>query len=357
MVNLGFWEKLNKPIFVLAPMADVTDAAFRRVIAKYGKPDVFWTEFVSADGLVLAPREGKEKLLRNLEYTEAERPIVAQFFTSTPEHMEKAAHLAQELGFDGVDINMGCPDKSIERQGAGASLVKTPDIARELIRSAKKGAQSAGWRMPVSVKIRLGYNKDELETWLPELLAEEPAVITVHARTRKEMSKVPANWDRVKRAVEIRDKVKSKTLIFGNGDVKDMTDAMQKVKETGCDGVMFGRAIFGNPWLFRGKENIAQKTTEVFSAENRPDSRADALRDGFLSQYHPSSKEKLNVLVEHTKLFEKLFKDDKNFAIMKKHFKAYVNGFPGASELRQELMNTETAREVEEIVAKFLKER
>ena len=331
MTNLGFWKKLKtnlsragRGIFVLAPMADVTDAAFRRVIAKYGKPDVFWTEFVSADGLALAPEEGRKKLLRDLEYTEAERPIVAQFFTSTPEHMEEAARLARELGFDGVDINMGCPDRSIEKQGAGASLVKTPEIARELIRSAKKGAHD----LPVSVKIRLGYNKDELETWLPQLLAEEPAVITIHARTRKEMSKVSARWERIKRAVEIRDEMKSETLIFGNGDVQDVADARKKVKETGCDGVMFGRAIFGNPFLFAKK-----KCPEGIEG----------------------LKLRLNVLVEHTKLFEKLFKDDKNFAIMKKHFKAYVNGFPGASELRQELMETENADDVEEVVAKFLK--
>ena len=181
---MNFWEKLNKPIFVLAPMADVTDAAFRRIIAKYGKPDVFWTEFVSADGLTLAPEEGRKKLLRDLEYSESERPIVAQFFTSNPENMKKAAELAVELGFDGIDINMGCPDKSVEKQKAGAALIKNPKLAREIIRAAKAGAGS----LPVSVKTRLGYNKDELETWLPELLAEEPAVVTIHARTRKEMS-------------------------------------------------------------------------------------------------------------------------------------------------------------------------
>src|SRR3989344_4784889 len=172
---MNFWNKLNKPIFVLAPMADVTDPAFRRVIAKYGKPDVMWTEFVSADGLVLAPEEGRKKLLKDLEYSEIERPILAQFFTSSPENMKKAAELAVELGFDGVDINMGCPDKSIEKQGAGASLMKNPEKARELIRAAKEGARSTSSGqapLPVSVKTRVGYNKVELETWLPELLFE-----------------------------------------------------------------------------------------------------------------------------------------------------------------------------------------
>ncbi|MBX4206471.1 tRNA-dihydrouridine synthase, partial [Candidatus Parcubacteria bacterium] len=164
----GFWEKLNKPFFVLAPMADVTDAAFRRIIAAKGKPDAMWTEFVSADGLALAPEEGRRKLLLDLIYTEAERPIVAQFFTSQPEHMKKAAALAQELGFDGVDINMGCPDKGVERQGAGAALMRNPALARELIRAAQEGAPN----LPVSVKTRIGWNSPELETWLPEILKE-----------------------------------------------------------------------------------------------------------------------------------------------------------------------------------------
>lgn len=310
----SFWHKLKKPIFVLAPMADVTDAAFRRLIARLGKPDVMWTEFVSADGLARAPEEGKQKLLLDLKYSEAERPIVAQFFTSTPEHMKKAAELAVELDFDGIDINMGCPDKGVERQGAGACLIKTPEVARALIRAAKEGAPT----LPISVKTRLGYNKPELETWLPEILKEEPAVVTLHARTRKEMSKVSARWEFVKRAVEIRNEMGSKTLIFGNGDVSNLNEARQRAEETGCDGVMLGRAIFGNPWLF--------------------------------SEHVPSVGEKLEALIEHTKLFEELLIGVKNFAIMKKHFKAYVNGFDGAVELRQALMLCENASEVEKTV-------
>ena len=341
MNTAGFWDKLHKPMFVLAPMADVTDASFRYIIAKYSKyagkdigaygekniphaeneyPHVLWTEFVSADGLVLAPEEGKKKLMRDLMFTPAERPIVAQFFTSKPENMRKAAVIAKELGFDGVDINMGCPDKGIEKQGAGAAMIKTPKLAREIIRAAKEGGQD----LPVSVKTRIGYNRDQLEEWLPELLAEEPALITIHARTRKEMSKVPARWEYVKRAVEIRDQLKSRTLIFGNGDVLSIEDARKKVTETGCDGVMLGRAIFGNPWVFRDPE------------------------------YTPSVKEKLEVLIEHTKLYEKLLGDIKSFSIMKKHFKAYVDGFDGAKKLRVELMDTQSALEVELKIREFL---
>ena len=311
-------------------MADVTDAAFRRIIAKYGKPDVFWTEFVSADGL--CSPAGREKLLIDLSYTEAERPIVAQLFSSKPENMREAAKLVAELGFDGLDINMGCPARTIEKQGAGAALIKDFKLAQDVIRAAEEGSG-----LPVSIKTRVGYGKDILEEWLSALLETKPAAITVHARTRKEMSKTPANWEAVARAVKLRNSCQgvalTRTLIIGNGDVKDLADAKEKARETSADGIMLGRAIFGNPFLFRNKN--------VLSEVEGP--------------YTPSVEEKLRVMVEHTKLFEELFKDKKNFSVMKKHYKAYVNGFDGAKELRMELMDAKNADEAEGIANRFLK--
>lgn len=318
MINLGFWAKLQRPIFCLAPMADVTDCAFRQIIAKYGKPDVFWTEFVSADGL--AHSQAREKLLIDLKYSENEHPIVAQIFGGKPENIREAAKLCAELGFDGIDINMGCPDKSIEKQCAGAAMMRDPKLAKEIIRAAKEGGRG----LPVSVKTRIGYNKNEIETLIPALLEEDLAALTVHLRTRKEMSNVPAHWDVMKRVVEIRNEMKKETLILGNGDVMNLEEARQRITETGCDGVMLGRAIFGNPWLFTGKI--------------------------------PTIKEKLEVMVEHTKLFEKMLGEHKNFAIMKKHYKAYVNGFEGAKELRMKLMEAENTLQVETIVNDFLAE-
>lgn len=320
-------------------MADVTDAAFRRIIAKYSKwggeeifgndgkftrplavpaggPDVMWTEFVSADGLC---SPGRSVLLRDLAFTDAERPIVAQIFGSRPENIEKAAALARELGFDGVDINMGCPDKSIEKQGAGAAMIKDPARALEVIHAAKAGAKE----LPVSVKTRVGYNKVELDTWLPTLLGAKPAAITIHARTRKEMSKVPARWEHVREAVAMARG--TGVLIIGNGDVRDLSDAHAKAAETGADGIMLGKAIFGRP--------------ELFSKNTLP------------------LRERLHVMMEHTKLFHELLGDIKNFAIMKKHYKAYVNGFDGAKELRIMLMETDTPEEVESIVRDFLARR
>ncbi len=371
-MNLGFWkiaqEKAqaeNRPLFVLAPMADVTDCSFRKMINTYGKPDVTWTEFVSADGLVRATPEGKAKLMRDLVFDPAlERPIVAQLFSSHPEYMKKAAKLVADLGFDGIDINMGCPDKSIEKQGCGSAMIKTPKRAQEIILAAKEGAvREGGTALPVSVKTRIGYSKNELETWLPALLEAEPAVITIHARTRKEMSKVPARWEHVARAVAIRDEFfknkygangaagenlsAEKTLILGNGDITSIADGYEKTKATGADGAMLGRAIFGNPWLFKDLKNashvVGAKKDASLGAQNA---------------YEPSIEEKLRVMVEHTKEFERALGDIKSFAIMKKHYKAYVNGFDGAHALRAELMEkADNASAVEEIVERFLADR
>lgn len=390
----NFWEKLPKPFMALAPMADVTDPAFRRIIAKYGKPDVTWTEFVSADGLMSA---GREVLKRDLEYSESERPIVAQLFSSHPDRMRGAAMLCAELGFDGIDINMGCPDRSIEKQGAGAAMMKTPDIAKQIIQAVKDGIKDAGKDIPVSIKTRVGYNQVEIKEWIPYLLSQNINALTVHARTRKEMSKVPAHWEYIKEVVKIRDDMGVKTKILGNGDVRDIDHARQLASESGCDGVMIGRAIFGNPWLFANFThsksdskiehpvsffyniilNIKKKFYNIiffFAGQSRnsaeqsecPAGKEISKNDSGVNQddlhkywLHVENtipvKERLSVMVEHMELFDQLLGDIKNFAIMKKHFKAYVNGFDGAKELRMKLMDCHSVPEARNIVNEFLK--
>lgn len=330
----GFWQRLidekiakGETLTVVAPLADVTDVAFRSMIAKYSKPkgpDVMWTEFVSADGLC---SPGREILKRDLEFTDSERPIVAQLFTSTPENMKKAAALCRELGFDGIDINMGCPDKSIEKQGAGSGHIKDWRQAQKVIRAAQEGAGD----LPVSVKTRLGYSKIEFMEWLPKLLECNIPTLTVHLRTRKELSLVDAHWelmpDVVKLVRDITGPIEDGgTIILGNGDIKSVTEGKRKAKETGANGVMVGRGIFGTPWFFDEEEFNRGKSLE----------------------------ERLNICIEHTKLYEKKLGDIKNFAIMKKHYKAYVHGFDGAKELRMELIECKDAQEVEERISKFL---
>ncbi|MDE1965620.1 MAG: tRNA-dihydrouridine synthase family protein, partial [Patescibacteria group bacterium] len=198
----SFWDRLPRPFFAMAPLADVTDPAFRRLVAACGKPDITWTEFVSADGLYHTREsarmlDAKNPLMRDLLYSEGERPIVAQLFSSKPDFMAYASELAAKLGFDGVDINMGCPDRAIEKQGCGSAMIRTPALAKAIVAAAK----SSG--LPVSVKTRVGYGKEDLDEWLPALLEAEPAAITLHLRTRKEMSKVPARWELMEKAVGI----------------------------------------------------------------------------------------------------------------------------------------------------------
>lgn len=329
-----FWEKLPKPalthngsqmrgrpFYCLAPMSDVTDAAFRSIITKYGKPDVTWTEFVSADGLV---SKGRNVLKYDLLYNKKEKPIVVQLFSSNPDKMREAAKYVALLGFDGIDINMGCPDRSIEKGGAGAAMMKDMKKAGLIIGAVKDGIKDSKKKnISISVKTRIGYNKNQISEWIPFLLTQGIDALTIHARTRKEMSLVPARWEHVKEVVDIRNKMGVKTKIIGNGDVETLEQGRILARQTGCDGVMIGRGIFGNPWLFSGKI--------------------------------PTIKQKLKVMLEHTKLFEKLLGTHKNFAVMKKHFKAYVNGFDGAKELRVKLMETNSAKEVEKIVKEFLK--
>lgn len=323
----------------LAPMANVTDAAFRRMIARYGKPSVIWTEFVSVEALL---SQGRDQALVDFWYSDIERPIVAQIFGSKPEQFKEVAQLCRELGFDGIDINMGCPDKGIEKSGAGAALIKNPALAKKIILSCKEGAGD----LPVSVKTRIGYKENEIESWTRHLLEAQPAAITMHGRTRKEMSKVGAHWDVIGRMVEIVaeeiPKQKNRPVLLGNGDVETAQQGREKCNEFGVDGVMIGRGFFGKPWL--------------------------------LSAQEPGLEKRLDILLEHSKLYIELFGPErrtreteaerlrgrdwlKSFDYLKKHYKAYCSGFEGAKELRVQLMEAKSYEDMEEKVREFLGDR
>ena len=316
----SFWKDLPAPLFVLAPMADVTDPAYRKVIASYKSADVMWTEFVSADGLyhtreMKRMKDEENPLMRDLLFTKDEHPIVAQIFSSKPEMIHYASKLAGELGFDGVDINMGCPDKAIEKQGCGAGMMKRPELLPSIMKAAREGVKDAGRpSMGVSIKTRIGYNKEEIDTWIRAVLMEKPDALTVHLRTRKEMSKVPAHWELMPRIVALRDEVSPETRMLGNGDVENLEDARQKVEASGADGIMLGRAIFGTPWLFTGRTDT-------------------------------SPKERLEALSELAREFS-LMRPAKSFHLLKKHVKAFVSGYDGASELRGRLMD---AKDIDEL--------
>ncbi|MFA5652220.1 MAG: tRNA-dihydrouridine synthase family protein [Candidatus Paceibacterota bacterium] len=327
MANI--WQKVSSKgvFFCVAPMSDVTDIAFRQIIAKYsrhgkagGGPDVFWTEFVSADGL--ASEEGKPHLMHILKYSKNEKPLIAQIFGAKPENIKIACQIIAKLGFDGVDINMGCPDKSVIKQGAGAALINNPKLACEIIRAAKEGAP----KLPISVKTRIGYNVIEYKKWLPKILAEKISALTIHLRTKKEMSDVPAHFELAKNIVKVVRANDKKVVLIANGDIENLEQGRRLAKDSGFLGIMIGRGVFGNPWLFDTKvklENI-------------------------------STKDKLMALIDHIKLYEKLL-HHRNYANMKKHFKSYVNGFEGAKELRVKLMGVESLIGAQSIINSYLK--
>lgn len=309
----SFWEKLPRPFFALAPMADVTDPAYRRLIQETAKPDIMWTEFVSADGLYhtrekKGMKDEENPLVRDLGYASGERPIVAQLFTSNPDTMEYAARYALSLGFDGVDINMGCPDRSIEKQGAGAAHIKNPERAKEVIAAALKGTEG---KIPVSVKTRIGYNRVEYEKWFPHLLSSGISALTIHLRTRKEMSLVPAHYELASEIVSFCRAHNPQILLLANGDVKSIAEGKEKAAAHGFDGIMLGRAIFGNPWLFKGES----------PADHTPEARVRAL---------------YTLALYFTQL-----SPQKHFAILKKHVKAFVSGWDGSAELRAKLMEAD----------------
>jgi tRNA-dihydrouridine synthase len=313
-MNHGFWGNLKKPFFVLAPMADVTDVPFRTIVARCGRPDVFYTEFVSAHGL-MSP--GRDRLMKDLALTPGDHPIVAQFFGTKPEHLHEAGRLAREHGFDGVDINMGCPDRSIMKQGAGIALCSTPELAQDLVHAVREGFQG-----PVAVKTRLGlYRTDEMEAWIPKLLEAKPDVLIVHGRTMKEASKVPAHWDLIGRAAQWAHQ--AGVLCIGNGNVLSRAQGTALAEHSEVDGIMVGRGIFHNPWLF-----------------------------GLSADREHTPQERLELLLEHTELWLAQWNGFKSFDLMKKFYKVYVSGWPGSAELRAHLMECRDPKEVRTVVAK-----
>lgn len=316
-MNYGFWKELPQPFFVLAPMADVTDLPFRRIVAQCGRPDVWYTEFVAAAGLA---SRGREKLLPLLRFEPSEQPIVAQFFGADPEQMFQAAKLARELGFAGVDINMGCPDRKVVKQGAGIGLCKDPSRARAIIAAAKEGAGD----LPVSVKTRLGFSHIDLEGWIRPLLDERIPVLIIHGRTAKELSLVPAHWDRITEVASMaRD---YGTLVVGNGDILSRADGERRAQESGVHGLMVGRGIFHNPWLFA------------------PD--ADRQR---------APRERITLLQRHTDAFEEVWGSrGRNFDTLKRFFKIYISGWDGAKDLRTHYMEAKTFADVRAITTEAL---
>lgn len=313
----NFWAELPKPFFILAPMEDVTDVVFRHVVKEAGAPDVFFTEFTNSDSF--CHPDGIESVRGRLAFTEDEQPMVAHIWGDKPEFFREMSIALADMGFKGIDLNMGCPVPNVAERGKGSGLILRPEVAAELIEAAKAGG------LPVSVKTRLGFTDTaEMEEWISHLLKQDIANLSVHMRTRKEMSKVAAHWELIPRIVELRDEIAPQTLITINGDILDRQMGLELAEKYGVDGLMIGRGIFKNPYAFE-KE----------------------------SQEH-SPKELIGLLRLQLDLQDKYAEQvPRSIVGLHRFFKIYVKGFPGANDLRVSLMNTKSTAEVREILADF----
>jgi len=315
----NFWLDLPKPFFILAPMEDVTDVVFRHVISEAAKPDVFFTEFTNTESY--CHPVGKDSVRGRLTFTEDEQPIVAHIWGDKPVFFEQMSIDMKKLGFRGIDLNMGCPAQNVASNGKGAGLILHPEVAAEIIQATKAGG------LPVSVKTRLGYFEiDEWRDWLGHILKQDIANLSIHLRTKKEMSKVDAHWELIPEIKQLRDEIAPNTLLTINGDIPDRATGLKLVEQYGVDGVMIGRGIFKNPYAF-----------ELESKEH-------------------SVEELLHLLLFHLDLHDKYSKEHEPrlFNPLRSFFKIYIRGFDGADELRNQLMETNSTDEVRRLVQPFL---
>lgn len=327
------WQKKNEPLWILAPMEEVTDTVFRRVIARAGRPDIFYTEFTSTDGM--SHEVGRQRVIHRLKYTEDERPLIAQIWGKNPEHYEQVARDIVDMGFDGIDINMGCPVKKIIKQGSCSALIKTPEKASEIIEAVKRGVEG---KIPVSVKTRIGFDTIVTEEWCSHLLKHDLAALIVHGRTTKELSKVPCHWDEIAKIPTLRDEISPHTLIIGNGDITSRAQGLKLARETGVDGLMIGRGIFHNPW--------------IFNSQYSQDERGILYKSGSQVEL----REKLELLLYHLELWNETWEDQHHYQSLKRFYKIYIQGFSGAAAVRSQLMETRTAQEAISIVTQLIKE-
>lgn len=363
---MSFWTTLPRPIMGLSPMDGVTDATFRRVIAQHGRPDVTFTEFTHVHDVCRGP----EFLLNTLIYSELERPVVAQLYGKDPALFYQATHAACELGFDGIDINMGCPSKNVASSGSGAGLIRTPDVAHAIMQATSRAihdwangqtleqvgfkparvaaiqAMNAGRQgaapvqrrvLPLSVKTRLGYDSVIVEDWVSHLIQEKPVAITLHGRTLRQMYRGEADWSAIARAAQL---VKGTgILLLGNGDVQNLGEVVSRVRSTQVDGVLVGRAVLGAPWFFRAKEHARALT------------KADA-SDASIHDQPIALDARFALMLDHARQFQAICGPGQ-FHRMRKHLGWYCKGFPHAAALRGQMFRVSSAEDVEAMIARY----
>ena len=309
---MNFLKDLPKPFFVLAPMDDVTDTVFRRIVADCARPDIFFTEFVNVDGL---QSPGRPNLMKKLQFTKTETPIIAQIWGKDPENFYKTSRELVDMGFSGIDINMGCPVKDVVKNGCCSALMNNPNLAVEIIQATQKGV---GATIPVSVKTRLGFNEVDL-SWHELLLKQELNMLTVHGRTKKQQSSVPADWETIGKIRQLRDQLSPDTLIVGNGDIESREQGLELAKKYTLDGIMIGRGVFHDPFIFSKDSSWKSFTKE----------------------------QKIELFTKHVKLFADTWKSNEHpIYTLNKFCKIYISDFNGAKEMREQLMHTQSTDEL-----------
>lgn len=367
---MNIWQNLPHPFLILAPMEGVTDIMFRQVIARAGRPDLFFTEFTNVSSY--ASDKGRWNALERLQISPTDSPIIAQIWGKTPEHFAELASTLATLGFSGVDLNFGCPDKHVNKAGGGAAMIKTPDLAIECYRNAKNSTN-----LPVSIKTRLGWSDPlEYQTWLPILLDEHPAALTVHLRTKKEMSKVPAHYELIPNIIKLRNEISPEIKLIINGDIRDRAHALElHTQYPEIDGFMIGRGVFGNPYCFTNHVGTSEELIKLLKMhldlyeEYVNNASRSMFGDGpnterpspVTDRQRSQAKEKLAYLSETTidgrlqstgarECSEKRYSHIPSYEPLKHFFKIYINNFPGAKELRTKLMETHSVAEARAII-------
>ena len=361
-----FWNTLPQPIIGLAPMDGVTDSVFRYIVATYGKPDIVFTEFTNVHDIC----SGRLKVLDSLRYSEIERPIIAQIYGKDPALFYQAAHVICELGFDGLDINMGCPSKNVASSGSGAGLIRTPTLALELMEKARKGIQD--WAegqsltdlqfkpsalqaiaqlkaehpeltehrerssIPLSVKTRLGFDCNIIDEWSDCLIQGRPEAIAIHGRTLSQMYRGQSDWEAIAQAAA---RIRSHGIVaLGNGDIKNLIDAHQRIQESGVNGVLIGRGALGNPWIF---QEIHSMREALFTGSR-----------SILKTFEPSLDEQFQTMITHAQRFETMHGPGR-FVRMRKHLGWYCFSFPHAAAMRAQMVRTNGVQDVKNILQAY----
>lgn len=342
---MNIWQKLPQPFLVLAPMEGVTDIMFRQVIAHAGRPDLFFTEFTNVSSY--ASEKGRANALERLQIAPTDSPIIAQIWGKNPDHFSEVSSALASLGFSGVDLNFGCPDKHVNKAGGGAAMIKTPELAVNCYRNAKNSTE-----LPVSIKTRLGWaDPNEYQTWLPVLLAEHPAALTVHLRTKKEMSKVPAHYELIPNIIKLRNEISPETKLIINGDIKDRAHALELHEQyPDIDGFMIGRGVFANPYCFIDHIPTREELMELLKLHL---DLYEEYADGPLRSIATNGEQLASAARNDGPARsgdEKAHSHILPYEPLKHFFKIYVNNFPGAKDLRAKLMETHSVPEARAII-------